>query len=582
MLLNVLIVLFILVLAYWTGLQGLFSGVLHLGLVIVSGALAFAFWEPVAYGMLEGMMPRYALAVGLIVPFCFILLISRFVFDHYLPKNMEFSSLTNLLGGGSCGALAAVLSMGILMIGFAYLPTGRTTFGIQEWQVDTATGKIVPAADGQSLWVPVDTITASFFSTLSEGSFYPSNDHPLGLFRSDLVKQAAIVRLTPEGDVPTVATTQGVTVDNFHVLTAPEHKQQLPEVFKTELDPNIAGALTNTTDQLYVVSTGWKVENGEGIYNTDGKLLVPPTQIRLMEVADGKTELIAPFAFSTKSNAQDYEFTVVGAKKPGNDHLMASSNVKPTNITWAFIVPSGIKPQYLVARNLRIELPQTPQPETPKMETVVQLIGSAMAKRDDTVATTGTGGTGGNGGNTGQVVGPKSGVFAEKVELTARIPEPFSRNKSTNLVIGDDLKVRDRQETIEPRNGPISRKNTVAELWAPDDRTMVRALMKRDNIHSILGNAKASAVALNPLFISDNNGDKWQPIAYVWKTADRTQTILVTRGQPIRSVSLLPYKKMGKDDELYVYFLVNKKTRLNWIGTRATNKQDLNQISVPE
>ena len=48
MLLNILVIVFILGMAYWWGIQGFFSGLLHCAVVITAGALALAIWEPLS------------------------------------------------------------------------------------------------------------------------------------------------------------------------------------------------------------------------------------------------------------------------------------------------------------------------------------------------------------------------------------------------------------------------------------------------------------------------------------------------------------------------------------------------------
>ncbi|MCH2149191.1 MAG: hypothetical protein MK095_07135, partial [Phycisphaerales bacterium] len=52
--LNLLIIGLVLLIAYWWSQQGFFGALLHLLAVIVAGALAFAFWEPIAIDVLLG------------------------------------------------------------------------------------------------------------------------------------------------------------------------------------------------------------------------------------------------------------------------------------------------------------------------------------------------------------------------------------------------------------------------------------------------------------------------------------------------------------------------------------------------
>ena len=45
---NILVIGFILLIAYWWANQGLLSAILHLVCVFAAGVLAFATWEPIA------------------------------------------------------------------------------------------------------------------------------------------------------------------------------------------------------------------------------------------------------------------------------------------------------------------------------------------------------------------------------------------------------------------------------------------------------------------------------------------------------------------------------------------------------
>ena len=74
MILNLLVIVFVLGMAIMWSTYGLFSAFLHLLVVIVAGALAFAFWEPLVYNLLLGFMPSYAWGLGLVGLFAVLLI----------------------------------------------------------------------------------------------------------------------------------------------------------------------------------------------------------------------------------------------------------------------------------------------------------------------------------------------------------------------------------------------------------------------------------------------------------------------------------------------------------------------------
>src|SRR2546425_1265370 len=96
--------------------RGFFSAFLHMLCVIVAGALAFAFWEPLALWILSndtsqgGTWVDMAWGLALILPFAVILTIIRIACDKLVPFNLQFDGAANLIGGGACGAVSGTLT----------------------------------------------------------------------------------------------------------------------------------------------------------------------------------------------------------------------------------------------------------------------------------------------------------------------------------------------------------------------------------------------------------------------------------------------------------------------------------------
>ena len=88
--LNIIIIVVLLGMAAIWATYGFFSAFLHLVLVIVSGTIAFAVWEPIAY-MLLGRMPLMAWGVGLLAPFALTLIVLRGVLDTQGVKDRKQS-----------------------------------------------------------------------------------------------------------------------------------------------------------------------------------------------------------------------------------------------------------------------------------------------------------------------------------------------------------------------------------------------------------------------------------------------------------------------------------------------------------
>lgn len=572
MILNLSILLFILGIAYWQGLQGFFSAFLHLVLVIVSGALAFAMWEPIAMGMLSGMMPRFAWAIGLVMPFVFILLLLRFLMDKFVPANMDFSQLTNLIGGGICGAIAAALTAGICVISIAFLPGPADAFGYRPYVINPVNGEVVPSNEGGSLWIQVDHFAESIFSSLSEGSFAPANGKSIARHQPELNRRAWLVRLRGDAYSSTVATPGSVTL--VSQASQPTPVEGLPallvEALKNKIDIN------KEAHRVVVIETQWT--NKDKNYDGDPRLRVFPNQVQLVTFAKdkptGKPTLHLPIAFSMmKANSR--EFTAVS-----NDAAVAmTESAADAKISFVFLVPVAQVESALMVRNLRLPLTDGVKPlPAPSAEAVVALIG-ANAATSATVATTDPS----TPGTVSTKQGGRSGIKAEDLKITPDLPRFTSKTLGTELEFTPANEVRRGEMVLKPPTGPVSAANRVNAVYVADGQAAVRIRLSRDAAQSMLGQAVAAAGAVHPVILRDNRGNDWQPIGYVWvQAASNSMKIRYEPQNPIKAVVELPVRQMGDADELYIYFLVEKGVTLTNFMVGSVHTQEIDRIEVPK
>ena len=85
--LNIVLIAMVAMIAYWWANQGLFSAIIHLLCVIVAGAIALAFWEPVTVGLLlrGNAFDNYAWGVSLVGLFVAVLLLLRLATNKLIP-----------------------------------------------------------------------------------------------------------------------------------------------------------------------------------------------------------------------------------------------------------------------------------------------------------------------------------------------------------------------------------------------------------------------------------------------------------------------------------------------------------------
>ena len=574
MLFNIGILIFVLGIAYWQGLQGFLSALLHLGLVIVAGALAFAFWEPIAMGMLSGMMPRFAWAVGLVMPFVFLLLILRFIMDKVVVGNVDFPQITNLIAGGICGAIAAVLSAGIFMISVSYLPAGPEIIGYRPYSIEPGTGAVMRK---DTLWIQVDSIAAGFFSGLSNGSFSPSNGKSLVHERPDFLYTSQLVRLRGDEYSSTAATPGSVTITahQSHIAPLEGLPKLLVEGLKKQGENNLPQWITSEQYRLVAIETTWT--NKDKNYDGDPRLRIFPYQVQLIttekDKPDAAPKVHVPIALSQLKNPATNmrEFTLVN-----NDAAaVMTDSAADAKITFTFLVPVKESEKYLMVRNLRLLLPDADKAaQEPKPEQMLAIVGEHLATDGaEIVVEPGTG--------VGEKVGGRSGIKAEDLELTADLPRFTSKNLATDFEFnGNDI--RRGEGILKMHSGAISNANMIKRVYQPDGQVVVRVKMSRDSAQSILGKAIALAGAVHPIFIQDSQGNNWQPVGYAWMMDDSRNLKLRYEPQaPIKAVAELPVRQLGAKDDLYLYFLVQRGVTLMKLSVGTVHTQELNRIEVP-
>lgn len=552
MILNLVVIAFILAMAYWWSLQGFFSAFLHMIIVIVAGAVAFAAWEPLAF-LVMGFQPMIAWGVALILPFLVVLIVLRIVSDRTIRKNVQFPNLVNNILGGVCGAVAGVLTAGITVLGIGFLPLPSSLAGYEPYVIASG-GQVTPG--GTDLWIGVDDIAGSVFGGLSNGAF--SSSAPLATHQPDLASQAVLFRMAkPENSV--VAVPGSVSVGKLYVQPAPVE----------ELDPKVAlplGAdVLNPANKLVVAETLWN--QAPGTYDADGALRIPPTQIRLVTqtrgVGGSKLVLNAPLGYS-RTDGDQHVFTPFSAAD-----TIAFGNFNSERLAFVFVVPGEAEPMFLLARHLRLPLPQVDQ----DLQAMLTTIGAPLPPKEDPAAAAAAGTPAGP-SNVGGREGIRAGNVAEVVELTSALPKAISTNFATGLTRNGPLIVEGRTEAGKAP-GSLSQNTRIDGIFVPEHQGGVRVKIAQDRAQSILGSARTAAASLQGVWLTDTRGDKYQPIAYVWSKSSGDMVINVDRNAPIQSARQMPVAQMAAGDELFLYFAVPDGREIASYNIGDTTKQEI-------
>lgn len=570
MLTNILILVAIIGLAYWYGVQGFFTAFLHLILTIVAIALSLALWEPLVQGLLIERLPWYAWGVGLLGPFVLILIVLRVLMDLLVPGNVNFGALANFVGGCLCGALSAILTTGFAVVGLGFIPISVDLGGYQPLSV--AADSTVSGQAGQGLWLPVDRMTVGFFNGLSTGTF--STSTPLADYRPDLARQACLARLRYDANASVSASPSAVQVLSLDLVPRPRRQAgeaQDPPPIRLFVE---AQKRINDSDSLALVQTQWKITRGT--FDEDSTLRLPPTQVRLLvwsgPPSDPQPSLLAPIAvFNRPPGQNDAQWTPTLL---ADDRASAYALRDGEQIAFVFPVPRDATPRHLLIRQTRFALPEPARAQTDAALAIIRSVDRpAVALLPDNATNANPD------PHTGTIEQGHSGptqLVGMEIVISQKLPDPISMNMANLITFSNKQILKGEQEVRKPTHW-IDRNVFCDSFQVPGHQVMVRLSMGRRQAQTYWGTTLASAAMINGLYLRDSAGNRIPPSGYVWRRPDGSQYIFMDRIAPIDSGKKLPITRLGPDDILYLYFIVPKDTSFTSLdlGSRELQKVEL-------
>lgn len=135
MLFGVIILVLVAGIAYYHYVQGFFSALLSVVMVIMAMAVAISYHEIVAEKLLASVMPNAAHAVGLVGLFALTYFVARQIADRLVPGNIRLHVMVEKIGAGALGLFAGIFSVGILAIAAQMLPFGPSIAGFSRYPV---------------------------------------------------------------------------------------------------------------------------------------------------------------------------------------------------------------------------------------------------------------------------------------------------------------------------------------------------------------------------------------------------------------------------------------------------------------
>ena len=324
MILSILIIIVIALTAFWWGNQGSFSAMLHMLCALVAGAIGFAAWEPLTHMLLDAdglprFVAQFAWGLGLAVPFLVSFAILRFLCDTLIKSNVTLPKGVELGLGGVCGGVAGIVSTGICVIAFGHMQVPGDIMGFYGVKRDRS-GQLM---NRNSLLVPVHTITAGLYNTLSTGAF--STAKPLAEWAPDLARNTTLFHDTVDGGKGAVAM-PGKAVkfngDLHRVQAGPTGESLVVGLEFTNKAMDHGNRLTITNSQVRLVSDQGAVQHPEGWFSQWGS---PQGQGYFMYDAD----------------------TNVASSEPGTSSA---------TFHFTFPVSPGFTPRFVQVKGVRIDL----------------------------------------------------------------------------------------------------------------------------------------------------------------------------------------------------------------------------------
>lgn len=352
MAMNIAITAIVAMIAYWWSGQGFFSSLLHFACVLAAGAIAFAAWEPfVEFGFSRSSSPLMhdiAWGVALMLVFGLSLPLLKMVTEKACPANIDFSHLVNLVGGGIFGILSGIVTGGILLIGLQFIQGPTPLLPVTEnlGYVGWTLGEDAQITRNTKLWVPVDELTARYYSEASRGSMFVINS--LAEWHPNLDVQASLYRQSygDGGSHMGMKAGQIEVTDAVRLAVDQEWQRMLPECVPSEYK----------SGDVYVLHTSINNSAWDG----GDKLRLSRAQVRLVVYDQDVDAFVAvhPHAYYQISRTDDptegrFEFVTT------DDYATSVGAGSETRIRFEFIVPTGAELHHLIVRQTRAHIPDT-------------------------------------------------------------------------------------------------------------------------------------------------------------------------------------------------------------------------------
>ena len=521
--------------AYVWMLRGWLSSFLHLMCTIFAGAIAFAVWEPLGlllasvtpstgfFSFVEGL----SWSAALLIPFGAALLALRAISDAVIKANLGQNTGVDYAGGAVCGLGSAIITVGIVTIGFGQARLATDFAGYQPLyhteNTQSGGGSLVRH---DKMWLPMDVWVSDFYAKLSFGSF--STPQPLGKWHPNVELTGFGNRMSPSnGAGRNVFKPDDVAVSRWYTV-GPESGAPVRDLLADRQD-EIAQGYVDLNDQPVTSGylAGFVVNFKPGAKESSGQVVVSPGQYRLLaQSTSDETETIDIYPVAVISQAEAGDNQLGRWRFDGPEVFINSvGGASEVSMAFEYVVPAGYRPLALYAKNIRTLVSEMPS------ETEY----ATVAARDGALG----GGallTGGEGGgpdlDTADALAVNAGNASQSNRISGedwlaiggRIGVTMNRQDARgSFRLSEDNYMMSGEGKFEPErtnNRGLERNLRVEELGTRNDQVVVQVLISGNSPASLLNPPMRLAPRNEPIRLIDARGTVYDAVGFVYRESN--------------------------------------------------------------
>ncbi len=482
MVLIILATLLVLGIAFYQVVQGLFSALIMTILTILSVALAFNFYEPLAE-LFASRLGIYAHPIVLLGMFAIPLYVLRETFDRLIKGNVVMGVWVDRIGGAVFGLLTGLLTVGMLTIVLQLLPFGGSMLGYRPYD-----GALRPD-QGATIRLS-GRFTTGLMKVLSAGSLKPiTNARPFGRAHPDLLLESFCGRNRPLGGRASTPT-NALRVAEAGLVAVPEGEDaaKMPAEERRFIENILEATPSNPLISKRQEQRGTKVLAVRAVVSesarneTDNWWRLPATQFRLVTRDGGD---YYPVGYLTWSGGRWWLNTVESedrVAKIGEVRVergwSSSGGPRTLLVDWIYRMPAEAEPEYVVFRRTAkaaMPLAVVEGLPSPKDDKGKQIALGVMAKKREVKFETAAG----------------RWLQPELIQLNQAMPDDavvrYPRDQAPPSFVSDLAGERGQLSKgvvaaavsqIHTTFPQRTRLTSYREVWAPDDHLVFQARLK--------------------------------------------------------------------------------------------------------